>query len=79
MDFFYDQPINCDFEEQRIKKILSKYQHTPFSEELKKRIYDDLTRAKAEGVIAAPFKVVTRKDPTGVHRAYIEVVIDTQV
>lgn len=79
MEPFYGQEIDPDQQKKEIKKILSKHIHEPVSEELKKKIYNELIEAKESGKIAIPFKVVMRKSPDSVHRDIIEVILDTKV
>lgn len=76
---FYGKEIDPETEQKVIEKILSKYRHMAVSEELKKTIYGELASAKQRGDITIPFKVVLRKEPTGKHRSYIEVILDTKV
>lgn len=76
---FYGKEIDPDLEQATIQKILSKYARTPVSEELKIIIYNELSAAKEQGSITIPFKVVMRNDRTGLHRPYIEVILDTKV
>jgi hypothetical protein len=79
MRAFYGKEIDPGVEQKIIEKILSKYRQSPVSEELKKTIYGELTAAKQRGDITIPFKVVMRKDASGKHREYIEVILDTKV
>ncbi len=76
---FYGRNIDPRQEKNEIEKILSRYSQEPVSEDLKKKIYDELTEARAQGKISIPFKVVIRKTPSNVHRDYIEVLLDTKV
>jgi hypothetical protein len=76
---FYGKEIDPGSEQECIEKILSKYRHEPVSEELKKKIHNELAAAKARGVISIPFKVVMQKDSTGKHPDYIEVILETKV
>lgn len=79
MEPFYGSEIHPDLQQKEINKILSKYIQEPVSKDLKKKIYDELTTAKASGKITIPFKVVMRKHPSDVHRDFIEVILDTKV
>ena len=76
---FYGKEIDPAREQALIEKILSKYRHMPFSDDLKKTLYDELSSAKERGDITIPFKIVMRKDSSRAHRAYIEVILDTKV
>ena len=79
MDPFYGREIDPSQQKEEIKKILSKYIQEPVSDDLKRKIYNELIDAKARGKITIPFKVVMRKTPGNVHRDYIEVILDTKV
>jgi hypothetical protein len=79
MRAFYGKEIDPESEQKIIEKILSKYRHRAVSEELKKTIYSELSAAKERGEITIPFKVVMRKDLSGKHRDYVEVILDTKV
>lgn len=78
-DYFYGRRIDPDAEKKMIQKILSKYRSEPVTEALKQKIFDELTHAKHNGKISIPFKVVLRKSIPGMHRPYIEVILDTKV
>lgn len=58
-----------------IEKVLSKYREEPVCLELKNKIYDELAALKLP--VAA--EVVLRKDPLGVHRDFVEVILETKV
>ncbi len=79
MDPFYGKEIDPDQQQKEVEKILSKYAQEPVSNDLKKKIYEALLHAKNTGRISIPFKIVMRKDPSGVHRDFIEVILDTKV
>lgn len=66
-------------EQKHIKKVLSKYKNEPVTEELKKKIWEDLQMEKHLGRTKIPFKVVMRRDPTGKFPNYIEVILDTKI
>ncbi|MCH9609081.1 MAG: hypothetical protein S4CHLAM45_08440 [Chlamydiales bacterium] len=68
-----------DQEQKTIETILKKYLHLPPDEELKKKIYNDLTEAKANGKIFTPFKVILRKNPDPNIRNFIEIAIETKI
>jgi len=76
---FYGKEIDPGSEQEFIEKILAKYRNQLASEELKKSIHSELTAAKEKGDISIPFKVVMRKDTSGKHHDYIEVILDTKV
>lgn len=76
---FYDKVIFRGQEQDYIKKLLEKYRKDPADDALKKKIWDDLQKEKAEGRITIPFKVVLRKDSYGRYPAYIEIILDSKV
>lgn len=76
---FYGHEIIRRQEQEYIKKLLSKYQQEPVSDELKKKVWDDLQREKHLGRITIPFKLAVRRDPYGKFPDLIEVILDTKV
>lgn len=76
---FYDQEIVRNDQQTYIKNLLKKYKNKPVNEELKKLIWDELQMEKYEGRVIIPFKVVLRRDATGLYPDYIEVILDTKV
>lgn len=76
---FYGYTIIPRNEKNKIEAILSKYKNEPVNDELKKKIWDDLQKAKFEGEITIPFKVVIRKDPQKKFFDFVEVILDTKV
>jgi hypothetical protein len=76
---FYDVDILRAREQEYIQSLLSKYRKLPVTEELRQKIYDDLTEAKFQKKIRIPFKVVLRRDPTGKYPDVIDVILDTKV
>jgi hypothetical protein len=77
--FFYDAPIYKDREKDFINNLLKKYRNEPATDALKQKIWDELSLEKSKGNIKIPFKVVLRKDPTGIYPDAIEVILDTKV
>lgn len=77
--FFYDKPILRDLEQDFIKKVLEKYQNEPVTDELMKKIWDELQMEKNKGALTIPFLLAMRKDPSGKYPEYIEVILDTKV
>lgn len=77
--FFYDHPILRYREQQYIQQLLKKYQQEPVSEELKKKVWNELQMEKYAGRITIPFKIATRRDPYGKFPDCIEVILDTKV
>ncbi len=71
--------MNPEKDHEQIEKILEKYREDSPSLALKEKIYDDLMRAKHAKKISTPFQVILRKDPTGVHRDFVEVILETKV
>ncbi|MGK5595439.1 MAG: hypothetical protein ACSNEK_08795 [Parachlamydiaceae bacterium] len=78
-DPFYGVHIYRHKEQEYIQKLLGKYKHETVTEELKKKIWDELQKEKADGRIKIPFKVVLKRDPYKKFPDYIEVILDTKV
>lgn len=76
---FYGHDIIRRKEQEYIKKLLEKYQKEPVSEELKKKVWDELQMEKHLGRITIPFKLATRRDPYGKFPDRIEIILDTKV
>lgn len=76
---FYGSDILRHQEQDYINNLLLKYKDSPPSEELKKKIYDELHHEKHLGNIKIPFKVILKKDPSRKRPPYIEVMLDTKV
>lgn len=76
---FYDRVIICRQEQEYIAKLLKKYRHEPVTEDLKKRVFDELQMEKYHGRITIPFKLAVRRDPYGKFPDCIEVILDTKV
>jgi hypothetical protein len=76
---FYGKLINVHSEQTLIQNILSKFLLEPVTEELKRKIYNELTQLKNNGLICSPFKVILRADRTKTHRDYIEILLETKV
>lgn len=76
---FYGVEIHPDQEEAYIKKLLSKYQNEPVTEELRKKVWDELQQEKYLGKIKIPFKVVMRRDERKQYPDMIEVILDTKL
>jgi hypothetical protein len=76
---FYGYHIIRRKEQEYIKNLLSKYQQEPVSDDLKKRIWDELQREKHLGRITIPFKLDIRHDPHGNFPDAIEITLDTKV
>lgn len=76
---FYGHAILRAKEQDYIKKLLEKYKHEPVSEELKKKVWDELQMEKHYGRITIPFKLGVRRDPYGKFPDVIEVILDTKV
>lgn len=79
MDEFYGYSIVRNEQQELIQTLLKKYSKEPPSEELKKKIWDELQKEKFLGHLTIPFKVVLRRDPAGQFPSYIEVILDTKV
>lgn len=76
---FYGYTIVRDAQTELIQSILRKYKKEPPTEELKKKIWDELQKEKYLGHVTIPFKVVLRRDPSGEYPDYVEVILDTKV
>jgi len=76
---FYGHDIYRDREKKYIETILKKYRNEPATEELKKKIWNELQREKHCGNVTIPFKVVMRCDPSQKSGDYVEVILDTKV
>jgi hypothetical protein len=76
---FYEKDIIRDQEQEYIQKLLKKYRKEPVSEELKKKVWDELQMEKHYGRITIPFKIALRRDPYGKFPDYIEIILDTKV
>ena len=76
---FYGHVIIRREQEAYIKTLLKKYQNEPVSDELKKKVWDELQMEKNLGRITIPFKLAVRRDPYGKFPNIIEVILDTKV
>lgn len=76
---FYGKDVLVSCEQEYIKKLLKKYRFDPVTEDLKKKIWEELQMEKHLGNIVVPFKVVIRNDATGKFSPYVEVILDTKV
>lgn len=76
---FYGVEIIRRDQQQYIQDLLKKYKGEPATEELKKKIWDELQREKYLGNITIPFKIASRRDPYGKFPDVIEVILDTKV
>jgi len=76
---FYGYDVLRHREQKYINDILAKYKDEPVTDDLKKKIWDELQQAKFEGRVTIPFKVVTRRDTYGKYPEFIEVILDTKV
>ncbi len=76
---FYDREIYPTREQEYIEQVLKKFEKESVSEELQKKIWDELQREKFLGNVTIPFKVVLRRDRTGRFPDRIEIILDTKV
>lgn len=76
---FYGYDIIRRKEQAYIQVLLSKYQHESVSDDLKKKVWDELQQEKHLGRITIPFKLGVRRDPYGRFPDVIEVILDTKV
>jgi hypothetical protein len=77
--YFYGFPIIRRKEQEYIKNLLKKYQGEPVTDELKKKVWDELQMEKHLGRVTIPFKIGVRRDPYGKFPDLIEVILDTKV
>jgi hypothetical protein len=76
---FYGVEIIRKDQQEFIHSLLKKYKGQPVTEELKKKIWDELQWEKHLGRITIPFKMTTRRDPYGNFPDVIEIILDTKV
>lgn len=76
---FYGQEIIRNDQQAYINHLLKKYKNDPVNEELKQKIWDELQMEKYKGHLTIPFKVVLRRDATGLYPDFVEVILDTKV
>lgn len=76
---FYGYTIIRRQEEEYIEELMKKYQGEPVTEELKKKVWDELQREKYLGKVTIPFKMGVRRDPYGKFPDLIEIILDTKV
>lgn len=76
---FYDVDIIRREQHEYIEKLLKKYKKEPVTEELKKKIWEELQQEKHLGHIVIPFKMTSRRDPYGKFPEQIEIILDTKV
>ncbi|MBB63629.1 MAG: hypothetical protein CMO81_01025 [Waddliaceae bacterium] len=71
--YFYHEPISRQAQADYIQEIVAKYQKEPITDDLIKKVYDELMMEKHFGRITIPFKVKNHDNE------YIEVLLDTRV
>jgi len=76
---FYGYDIIRRSQQEYIQGLLKKYRGEPVSEELKKKIWDELQMEKHLGRVTIPFKLALRRDSYGKFPDYIEVILDSKV
>ncbi|MGA8164878.1 MAG: hypothetical protein WB791_07645 [Waddliaceae bacterium] len=76
---FYGEDVLRHQEQRAIEELLAKYKNEPVTEELQKKIWDDLQTEKSSGRIMIPFKVVMHRDVSRRFPDYIEIILDTKV
>jgi|GEM_PF-823960 len=76
---FYGVEIVRRDQQEYIQNLLKKYKKEPITEELKKKIWDELQMEKHLGRIVIPFKMTFRRDPYGKFPDQIEIILDTKV
>lgn len=76
---YYGKKISRHEEQEHIQRIVDKYSMEPADEKLHEKVYKELMMEKHLGRVTIPFKVVLQKDPSGVRRPYIDILLDTKV
>jgi hypothetical protein len=76
---FYGYEIYRTQQQEYIQSLLKNYRHEIPSEELKKKIWDELQMEKHLGNVTIPFKIAVRRDPYGKFPPCIEIILDTKV
>ena len=76
---FYGHVILRRNEQEYIRELLKKYQNEPVTDELKKKVWDELQMEKHYRRITIPFKLAVRRAPYGDFPDTIEVILDTKV
>lgn len=76
---FYGYEIIRQEQYAYIQDLLQKYRSEPVSEELKKKVWNELQMEKHLGRVTIPFKLAVRRDPYGRFPDTIEVILDTKV
>ncbi len=77
--YFYGRPVVSGNEQVYIQNLLKKYKNEPVTDALQQKIWDELQMEKHLGKITIPFKVVARRDPSGLFPEYIEIILDTKL
>lgn len=76
---FYGHEIIRDREQNYVNQLLAQFKGRKVTEELQKEIWNLLQQEKYKGALTIPFKMAMRRDPSGIHPDYIEVILDTKV
>lgn len=76
---FYGEAILAGREQAYVQGLLAKYKTEPATEELKKKIFDELQMERYHGRLKIPFKIALRKDAYGKFPDYVEVILDTKL
>jgi hypothetical protein len=76
---FYGYEIYRLQQQEYIQSLLTKYKNEAPTEELKKKIWDELQMEKYLGRVTIPFKIAIRRDPYGKFPPCIEIILDTKV
>lgn len=76
---FYGYDIIRREQQEYIENLLKKYKTHPVTDDLKKKVWDELQMEKHLGNVTIPFKLAVRKDPTGKFPDRLEVILDTKV
>jgi D-lyxose ketol-isomerase len=76
---YYGVDIIRREQQEFVQNLLKKYRGEKVTEELKKKIWDELQMQKHLGTLTIPFKMTTRRDPYGKFPDTIEIILDTKV
>lgn len=77
--YFYGKPIPRHSEQERIQRLLAKYKGEEVTEELKRKVWEELQREKHRGTLTIPFKLAIRRDAYNLYPPFLEVILDTKL
>ncbi len=76
---FYGVEIIRREQQEFVNKLMKKYKGQRVTEEMKKKIWDELQWEKHLGRLTMPFKMTVRRDPYGIFPDVVEIIMDTKV